>query len=160
MDVLRYTVIEGRGGISFIADAAALPALCYACAENPASATEMLELVERHYRGLQERVLNGLAIFDERNTPGQYDAVHQALDFCSPHEQPPFRIVDDRTREASLQPVRAGAVLFNLAKKRIVQLQNSYQEITRTGRGRIHDGQALTGRVFRYSLPREWEIVP
>ena len=94
------------------------------------------------------------------NVPGHYEAVHQALEFCAPHEQPPFRVVDDATREASLQPVKAGAVLFNLVRKRIVQIQNSYREITRTGRGRVFDGQHLTRQVFSYRLPSEWQLVP
>ena len=160
MNVFRCTLIDHAGGVSFVADAAALPALLYGCQRGPASVEELLHLAEPYYQGLCERVLNGLAIFDERNVPGHYEAIHQALDFCAPHEQPPFRIVDDVTREASLRPVKAGVILFNLAHKRIVQIQNSYGEITRSGRGRIYDGQALTRRVFRYTLPGDWRIVP
>jgi len=51
-------------------------------------------------------------------------------------------------------------VLFNLNRKRIVQLQNSYREITRTGRHRVFDGRTHTNRVFSYRLPPEWAIVP
>jgi len=69
-------------------------------------------------------------------------------------------VIDERTREASLQPVKAGVVLFNLVAKRIVQVQNTYRAITRTGRQRIFDGQRLTDRVFSYRLPGEWAIVP
>jgi hypothetical protein len=160
MDVLRCTLIDRHGGISFIAEATALPALLYGCQKGPQTIEQLLEYADPYHHGLRDRVLNGLAIFDERNVPGQYDAVHQALDFCAPHEQPPFRVVDDRTREASLRPVKAGAVLFNLVQKRIVQLQSSTGGINRRGRGRIHDGQALTRRVFDYRLPDDWQIVP
>jgi len=160
MNVLRCTIIERAGGISFIAPVEALPALLRACQKNPDTAEAILALAERYYHGLRERVHNGLAIFDERNTPGHYEAISEAFAFCEPHEQPPFRVVNDETREASLQPVKAGAILFNLASKRIVQIQNSYGEITRTGRGRFYDGHALTRRIFDYALPDDWAIVP
>lgn len=137
-----------------------MPALVAACAQNPTTLDQLLEHATAYYGDLRERLLNGLAVFDERNVPGHYDAIHQALDFCAPHEQPVFRVVDDRTREASLQPVKAGAVLLNLRGKRIVQLQNSFREITRSGRYRIFDGHRQTNRVFSYRLPREWAIVP
>ena len=61
---------------------------------------------------------------------------------------------------ASLRPVKAGAVIFNLKAKRIVQMVNSYREITRTGRGRIFDGSEHTGAFFSYRLPEEWALVP
>jgi hypothetical protein len=160
MNLMRCTVIEATGAVSFIVDGEALPALVAACAHNPGSLVELLEHVEPLYAELRERVLNGLATFDEHNVPGRYEIIHQALDFHRPHEQPVFRVVDDRTREASLQPVKAGAVLFNLKSKRIVQLQNSFREITRSGRYRVFDGRALTNRVFSYRLPSEWAIVP
>jgi hypothetical protein len=160
MNLMRCTVVDASGTVSFIVDGEALPALVAACSRNPASLADLLNYVDPLYGDLRERVLNGLAIFDERNVPGEYSAIHQALDFCAPHQQPVFRVVDDRTRETSLQPVKAGAVLFNLKGKRIVQLQNSYREITRSGRHRVFDGHQHTNRVFRYSLPREWAIVP
>ena len=76
------------------------------------------------------------------------------------HKQPVFRVVDDLTREASLRPVKAGAVIFNLKEKRIVQMMNSYQEIRRTGRGRVFDGDRHTETIFQYRLPEEWALVP
>ena len=160
MNVFRCTLIDRAGGISFVADAEALPALLRACQQGPGTSLELLRLAEPYYHGLEERVLNGLAMFDERNVPGHYDAVRQALEFCAPHEQPPFRVVDDTTCEASLRPAKGGVILFNLVRKRIVQIQNSTREITRVGRGRVYDGQTLTRSVFSYKLPSEWEIKP
>lgn len=160
MNLMRCTVVEPRGTVSFIADGDALPALVAACARNPSSVDDLLSVADPLYGDLRERVLNGLALFDERNTREHLEAIHRALDICAPHEQPVFRVLDARTREASLQPVKAGAVLFNLISKRIVQLQNSYRAITRTGRQRVFDGEQLTDRVFSYRLPRDWAIVP
>ena len=160
MNLLRFTLIDHAGAVSFVADADVLPALLRGCQQGPATSAELLHHAESYYHGIEERVLNGLAMFDERNVPGNYEAVHQALAFCAPHQQPPFRVVDDLTRDASLQPVKAGAILFNLVRRRIVQLQNSYREITRAGRGRFFDGERLTRRIYDYKLPSEWQLVP
>src|SRR5215216_3514623 len=157
MNLLRFTLIDHAGAVSFVADADVLPALLRGCQQGPSTSAELLHHAESYYHGIEERVLNGLAMFDERNVPGHYEAVHQALAFCAPHEQPPFRVVDDETREASLRPAKAGVILFNLARKRIVQIHNSYREITRRGRGRVYDGKALTRASFEYRLPGEWQ---
>ena len=101
----------------------------------------------------------GLAVFDEHNTAGHYEDIHRAPHTIPRHRQPVFRIVDDLTREASLRPVKAGAVIFNLKAKRIVQMVNSYQEIRRSGRGRVFDGPPHR-RHLPLQLPEEWALVP
>jgi hypothetical protein len=160
MNLFRFTMIDALGGLSFVAHGEALPALLKACATNPADIDELLERAEPYYRGLRERIDNGLAMFDERNTPGHYATIHAALRDARPDETPLFRIVDDVTREASLRPVKAGCVIFNLIDRRIVTLQNGYQEITRNGRGEIFDGERMTGATFIYRLPKTWALVP
>jgi hypothetical protein len=160
MDLVRCTVVDQQGAVSFVADGDALPALVAACAQNPRALEELLDLTDGYYHRLREHVLNGLAVFDELNVPGNYDAIQRAFAYCAPHEQPVFRVVDDVTREMSKQPVKAGVVLFNLRAKRIVQIQNSYREIRRSGRARVFDGHALTNSVYSYRLPREWTLVP
>lgn len=160
MNVIRCTVVDGRGAVSFVAHGDALAALTAACATNPSSLEELLERAEPYYHNLKEQVLNGLAIFEERNVEGKYQAIHAALEFCAPHQHPVFRVVDDVTRETSLRPVKAGAVIFNLRAKRIVQIINSYREIRRTGRAQVFDGSNLTGSVYSYRLPKEWALVP
>jgi len=160
VNVLRCTIIDARGGVSFIADGDVLPALVKACAAGPRTLEQLLDGTAPYYAGLREQVLNGLAMFDERNLEGRYQSIHQALDLCAPHEQPVFRVVDDRTREASLRPVKAGAVLFNLPDKRIIQIQNSYREIKRRGASRVFDGTRMTNEVFSYRLPGEWVLRP
>ncbi len=160
MNLMRCTIVDSDGTVSFVVPGEALPALAAACARNPANLRELLDLVDPLYGDLRERILNGLAMFDERNSPDNFQAIHQALDVCAPHQLPVFRVLDARTREASLQPVKAGAVIFNLLGKRIVQLQNSYRHIARSGRFRVFDGRRLTNRSFSYQLPGEWAIVP
>lgn len=160
VNVLRCTIIDARGGVSFVADGDVLPALAKACAANPRTLEQLLDGTAPYYAGLREQVLNGLAMFDERNVEGYYESIHKALDLCAPHEQPVFRVVDDRTREASLRSVKAGAVVFNLLAKRIIQIQNSYKVIKRRGSSRVFDGMRMTGRVFSYRLPGEWALLP
>jgi hypothetical protein len=160
VNLVRCTILDAQGGVSFVAHADILPALARACADDPRTVEQLLDAATPYYAGLREQVMNGLAMFDERNVAGHYESIHQALDLCAPFEQPVFRVVDERTREASLSPVKAGAVVFNLRAKRIIQIENTYQEITRRGAGRVFDGRVMTGRVFSYQLPNEWTLVP
>lgn len=160
MNVIRCTVVDGGGAVSFVAHADALPALVAACAANPGTLPQLLELSEPYYRSLSVYVQAGLAVFDELNVPGRYGAIRETLRREPSHQQPVFRVVDGVTREASLQPVGAGAIIFNLRAKRIVQLMNSYQEIRRSGHSRIFDGSDHTDTVFSYRLPKEWALVP
>jgi hypothetical protein len=160
VNVIRCTVVDGGGAVSFIVHGDALPALAASCAANPTSLEELLEQAEPYYHNLRDYVLNGLAIFEERNVEGNSEAIHAALQSVAPHQHPVFRVVDDLTRETSLRPVKAGAIIFNLRAKRIVQIVNVYQEIRRTGRACVFDGDSLTNTVYRYRLPEEWALVP
>lgn len=160
MNVIRCTIIDQKGGVSFITHGDALPALTAACSLNPSTLEEMLDLAEGYYRNLKEYVLSGLALFDELNVEGHYEAIHYTLLRTPLHKQPVFRVVDNLTREASLRPAKAGAIVFNLRAKRIIQLVNTYQEIKRNGCARVFDGDSHTDTVFRYRLPEEWALVP
>jgi hypothetical protein len=160
MNIMRFTVIDSGGTVSFVGPCSALVPLVAACAKNPSSLEALLEAVEPYHAALRDYVLSGVAVFDEHNAPGNYESIHAAIRYFPSSEWPVFRVVDDTTRQASLQPVKAGAILFNLRRKRIVQLQNSFAEIGRTGHVRIYDGDRPTNRVRRYRLPEEWSLVP
>lgn len=160
MNVLRCTIIDDSGGVSFLTHGDALPALVAGCTSNPDTFDELLQRADPFYHNLADYVYSGLAVFDEHNTTENYGAIHKALTTLPRYRQPVFRIVDDLTREASLRPVKAGAVIFNLKAKRIVQMVNSYREIERSGRARVFDGRGHTAEVFSYRLPEEWALVP
>jgi hypothetical protein len=51
-------------------------------------------------------------------------------------------------------------VLFNLVGKRIVQIENTYEPLQRTGEVNYHNGRFLSIRQFTYELPEHWSIVP
>ncbi len=160
MNIMRYTVIDKRGTVSFVASCDVLLPLVAGCARDPQSLDELLGYADEYARGMKEQVLSSLAVFDEHNTAENFDAIHQALNYCRPHEMPTFRVLDDRTRDASLVPVHAGVVVFNLRAKRIVQIQNSYSEIRRSGRARAVQPASPDRRVIRYELPAYWSLVP
>ncbi len=148
MNVMRYTVIDEAGTVSFIADCDALSQLVSGCAEGASRLEDLLAYVEKRRPKLRGYVESGLAVFDEHNVPGCYDAIHGALSYYPPHETPVFRVVDDRTRQASLQGVKAGVVVFNLRSRRIVQIQNTYSEIRK-----------MVGKVRRLEQAG-WRILP
>ncbi len=157
---MRFTVIDAHSRVSFVGPCRALEALVAGCAAQPATLVDLLSAVRPYTGDLPDRVLSGLAVFDEHNSPANYRWVHAALDFCKPQDTPVFRVVDPRTEEASLSPVRAGVVVFNLVAKRIVQIQNTYAEIQRKGRVRLMVNNRPTNRMQRYELPPDWSLVP
>lgn len=157
---MRFTVIDTRGRVSFVAPCSTLEALVAACTSQPRTLTQLLCAAEPYIGEIGDRILSALAVFDEHNSPENFRWIHSALDYCSPHAAPVFRVVDPRTEELSLSPVRAGVVVFNLVAKRIVQIQNTYAEVRRRGRVRVMRNNQLTGTVMRYELPADWSLVP
>ena len=160
MGLMRFTVVDARSTVSFIGPDRALHALVAACATGADSLEELLDRVAPFVGELRERVLSGLAVFDEHNSRGNTRWIHAAFDYLRSEETPVFRVLDDRTREISLSPVWAGAVVFNLKSKRIVQIQNTYMDIKRKGRLRVMEGARPTNKVQRYELGPEWTVVP
>lgn len=157
---MRFTVIDPNTHVSFVAPCPVLDALVAACAQQPRTLVELLDAATPYAPELKERVLSGLAVFDEHNSPDNLERIHAAFRYCRPEEVPVFRILDEATRDMSLRPVRAGIVLFNLREKRIVQLQNTYSEIKRKGRIRVARPLSSVERVHRYELPPDWSLVP
>ncbi|MSQ61969.1 MAG: hypothetical protein EXR43_05265 [Dehalococcoidia bacterium] len=160
MNLMRYTVVDRDGAVSFILHGDALPALLASCSRGPRTLVELLQGAEPYYHDVNTLVQNGLAVFDEHNTRRHFQSIHRAFELLPSHQQPAFRVVDPRTREESLRPVKAGVIVFNLVEQRIIQLENTYRTITRQGRGRVFDGERLTERTFLYRLPRTWAVVP
>jgi hypothetical protein len=160
MGLMRFTVVDLRSTISFIGPDRALHALVAACASGADSIEDLLDSIAPFVSELRERVLSGLAVFDEHNSKGNTRWIHAAFDYCKSEDVPVFRVLDERTRDVSLSPVWAGAVVFNLKSRRIVQIQNTYSDIKRKGRLRIMDGPKPTNKIRRYELGPEWTVVP
>jgi hypothetical protein len=157
---MRFTLVERHQGLSFVAQPTALAVLVASCARDPQSIQALLDGAERDDIQLVAYLRAGLAVFDEHNAHGNFAQIHSALRSGSRAPQPVFRIVDEVTRAASLQPYRWGLVLFNVAEKRIVQVQNTYAEVRRAGLVPTFPEAGREGEQRRYRLPARWQIVP
>lgn len=157
---MRFTVIDGDGTTSFVAPGHALKMLTAACSRQPADHRALLGMAEEYDPRLAGGILRELARFDAEaaeSSPPSLDA--RFLDAGTDND-PPFRVIDDATRRRSLEPARAGLVVFNLPAKRIVQIQNSYGDLQRKDRGRLRrDGRPVRA-YYSYELPPDWSIVP
>ncbi len=153
-------MIDTSGAVSFIGPAHGAKVLTAACSKGPTSLDQLLDNARPFDTEMIDGMLNGLALFDERNAPGNYAAIHDLLATLPPSAIPPFRVVDAQTREASLTPVTTGLILYNLTAQRIVQVQNSYNKLLRRDRGRIRASGRPTRYLYRYELPSEWSLVP
>jgi hypothetical protein len=157
---VRYTVTDSDGTTSFIGPGHAIKMMVAACAREPNSLRDLLERVRTYDDKFVTDVLNGLSVFDEHNMSGSTDAIEAQIAETAPDELPPFRVFNEMTRAASSHPAQAGLIIFNLAARRIVQVQNSYWEIQRTDRGRIRERGKPTKSLYHYRLPGEWSLVP
>ncbi len=160
MNIIRFTVIDRDGTISFVGPCHAIKMLVAACSRLPKTAAELLEFTRPYDASFVTDVMSGLTVFDEHNTPDNPRSFRGLMSERPAPSLPPFRVFDDRSREASLTPVKAGLIVFNLVARRIIQVQNSYDEIRREDRGRIRRDGRATRALYRYQLPVEWSIVP
>jgi len=160
VNIIRYTVIDESGMLSFVGPCHAIKMFVAACSVHPTSSEQLLRNARRYDKAFIDSVESGLAIFDEHNTRENFAAFLAVAESTPPAELPPFRVVDDRTRALSLKPAATGVILFNLKARRIIQVQNSYAEVQRVDRGRIRQNGRPTRVLYYYSLPEEWSIVP
>lgn len=158
--MMRYTVVDPTGTISFSGPPHGLKALAAGCSVGPPDHRSLIEAIAVYDERLSTFVLDGLAVFDERVNSASRDSVRAWLDDAECSADRPLRVVDELTRSISLEPKRLGVVIFNLIARRIVQVQNSYAEVLRKDRGRIRVDGRPTRRYFRYELPNEWQILP
>ncbi len=160
MTTIRLNVIDAGGAISFVGPAHAAKVLTAACSHQPANLGDLLRIARPFDTEMIDELIEGLALFDRHNPAGDYAAIRGLLGSLNPTATPPFRVVDEFTRKASLTPVSAGLILFNVNAQRIVQVQNSYSAILRQDRGRIRAAGRPTRHLYRYILPNEWALVP
>lgn len=158
--MMRYTLIDGRHGLSFVASHDSLKLLVAVCSQDPPTLDAYFDALGQFDEDMREYVTSGLAVFDEHNVAPNFDRIHRALaEAGAKRPTPVFRIVDEATRAASLEPFKWGLILFNVPKKRIIQIQNTYMEIRREGRVLTHSGGG-SRRARSYRLPSTWQIVP
>ncbi len=157
---MRFTIVHPTGTISFVGDGFLMLPLVAACATNPETLPALLVRVDDIDRRLRNRIMNGLAIFDEHNVEGNYTSIHSQLESPRETPEPVFRVVDDLTRQRSLEPTRTGLIIFNLKDHRIVQVLNHFYAVERAGEVHLHTGSRYSRRTVTYELPESWSIVP
>jgi hypothetical protein len=161
-NTMRYTVIDERGSVSFVAPVGSLKPMIAACSHRPATVGALLRALAAYDDQLATDVASGLAVFDEHITPETPERLAQLFsDTPAPTAAPVFRVMDERTRQESMKAARAGLVLFNLKARRIVQIHNNALRVRRRDRGRIRSGGVpLDDRLYSYELPEDWSLVP
>jgi hypothetical protein len=157
---MRFTIVDPSGTISFVGDGFLMLPLVAACAASPSDLSELVQHAEPIDRRLRTVVRHGLAVFDEHNVEGNYSAIHSQLGGDNGDREPVFRVVDDLTRQRSLEPTRTGLIIFNLKDKRIVQVLNHFYAVERSGEVHLHNGSHYSRRTVSYDLPESWSIVP
>ncbi len=160
-NVMRYTVIDPRGTVSFVAPVESLKPLIAACSHRPASVGELLRAVRPYDDQVADEVTSGLAVFDEHVTADHPERLHELLDTTPDHAAPVFRVLDERSRQEAMRAVRGGLILFNLKAQRIIQVHNNLVRVRRRDRGRVRaSGIPIDGHLYSYELPEDWSLVP
>ena len=158
---MRYTVIDARGSVSFVAPVGSLKPMIAACSHGPTSVGGFLQALRRYDDQVARDVASGLAVFDEHITPETPERIAQLLADELDQTTAVFRVLDERTRAASMRATRSGLVLFNLRARRIVQIHNNVLRVRRRDRGRVRSGGVpLDDQLYAYELPEDWSLVP
>jgi hypothetical protein len=158
-ELLRFTIVDQRGTVSFVGDSFFLQPLLAACASGPQSLQDLFNAADAIDKRIREYVLCGLAVFDEFNTSDNYSSIQNHIRVLEGEEGPVLRVVDDVTMAESNRPTRTGFVIFNLLERRIVQGQNLFGDISR-GEAHVHNGRRYSRKTIPYELPESWNVVP
>ncbi|MGI8643306.1 MAG: hypothetical protein ACR2LS_04235 [Thermomicrobiales bacterium] len=156
--VMRFTVVDERGALSFVAPAHLMKAFTAACAQGANDALALLTHAAAWDHQAVAAIRRDLHVFDEHHTASEPEQIDTWLK--STPKARPFRVLNSQSRRISLEPAGAGLVVFNLVKRRIVQVQNSFAELRRRDRGRIRRDGKPTPELYRYELPPDWAILP
>jgi hypothetical protein len=157
---MRFTIVDSHGVVSFGGPGHVMKALAAGCSDDPPDSRALIRALSAIDERVSEAVLTGLSVFDEHCVPEQPGTVARWLEGRDLSGETAFRVVDDATRRASLAPRRFGLVIYNLAAKRIVQVQNGYGALLRADRGRIREDGKPVRRYYRYELPEAWKLLP
>jgi len=158
-ELLRFTIVDGRGTVSFVGDSFYLQPLLAGCASGANTLDELLVAADDIDKRIREQVLNGLAVFDEHNTQENHSSIQAQISLIEGEYGPVLRVLDPVTRAESHRPTRTGFMIINLKERRIVQGQNLFVDIAR-GEAHVHNGRYYSRRTVPYELPESWRVVP
>jgi hypothetical protein len=158
--MLRFTVIDPEGTISFGGPGHLAKMLAAACAHNPATIDQVLGTLTSLDPATTDGLKHGLARFDEFVVRDDASSIQDWIAQNDPLDGTPFRLIDPSLREATLSPLPLGLIMVNLPDKRIVQIENRYGPIQRKDRGRMRrDGEPIA-QVYTYELSSDWSLLP
>ena len=159
VDTMRFTVVDHRETVSFVAPGHALKMLAAACSRHAKDYRDLILKIADYDAELARRLLSAPASDHESHTTSDASLAAPASEAVV--QQPElFRVINAEQLRKSTEPVDAGLVLFNLPAKRIVQVQNSYSDLRRKDKGRLwRDGRPVRA-FYSYELPPDWTIVP
>jgi len=160
ISMFRFNVIDESGSVSFVGPGHGLKVIAAACSHGPQCVHELLSYARRYDAHWAATVMGGLSVFDEHNVEGVADSYEIEIASKDDPLHRPFRVIDGLTRRRSMVPANLGLVVINLKEKRIIQIHNSYADLSRRGRGRIRKEGRPTRSLFHYELPDVWRIVP
>ncbi len=158
--MMRFTLIDSSGTISFTGPGHFLKALVAGCSAEPASTGLLLESVRQLDPKFVDAVRIDLARFDEHVVKDDPASIDEWLEREGEERPQVFRVFNQQLRNMSLEPERLGVVLFNLPEQRIIQIQNAYGEVLRQDRGRIRQDGVPVRRYYEYTLPDRWQLLP
>jgi hypothetical protein len=158
--LLRITLIDSNGTISFGAPGHLAKMMMAASAHNPDSIDQVLGTLTSLDPDSTEALRHGLARFDEFVVRDDATSIDEWLAQNDPLDGTPFRLIDSRLREATLTPLPLGVIMVNLPDKRIVQIENRYGPLLRADRGRMRRAGKPIGQLYRYELPSDWSLLP
>ncbi len=159
-NLFRFNIIDASGAVSFVGPAHGLKVLAAACAKGPTSITDLLTGAARYDPDWIVTIRRDLNVFDEHNVDKVSDGFAALVEDPVDADHKAFRVIDQVTRERSNTSARLGLVVINLAEQRIIQVQNSYGDLPRKGRGRVREEGKPTRQLYHYTLPESWSIVP
>ena len=156
----RINMIDQHGTISLLAPAHGPKMLTALAGLEFDSSKDMLLAVSAMDSAWIWQVQSQLAMFDEFNIDELHDDWREMIERGDSAVHPAFRVIDPATRARSLQPASLGLIVFNLKEHRIIQVQNSGDDIEREGEGRYREDGNPQDRKYSYILPENWSLVP
>ena len=156
----RINLIDERGTISLLAPPHGPKMLTAVAGLGLETSRRMLEAVSVMDTDWIRQVQSQLAMFDEFNVDELDEGWRDIVEESDTIVHPAFRVLDGVTRSRSLVPGSLGLIVFNLKQKRIIQVHNSWDELSRTGEGRYRVEGDPEEHKYTYSLPETWSLVP
>lgn len=156
----RINLIDDRGTISLLAPPHGPKMLTAVAGLGLETSRHMLNAVAKMDAEWIRQVQSQIAMFDEFNVDTLDSGWQEMVQEEDTIVHPAFRVIDGVTRSRSLVPGSLGLIVFNMKQRRIIQVHNSWDELSRTGEGRYRVDGDPEERKFTYALPETWSLVP